>query len=600
MSATVFLDGQIIGEVENPEEVREDIIEKRRNGDIRKEVSVYHAEDREELKINSDSGRVQRPVIIVEDGESQLGEEQREKLKKGEISLENLEEEGVIEYLDAEEEENAYVAMDEEELTDEHTHMEVDPAITHGLSASLVVYPENNRGDRVNFGAKMSGQGIGMYSREFHQRFDTNANILSYPQQPIVETQTYDTLLGDHPIGQNMIVALGTFEGYNIEDAVVMNKASIERGLARSTYLRTYKTEGQRYWGGQKDEIEIPDKDVRGYRNEEAYTHLDEDGIINPETPVESDDVLVGKTSPPKFLGSGGGEEVKMGLADRRETSLSVRHGEQGKVDTVMVSETGDGDKLLKLKMREYRIPELGDKFATRHGQKGVIGMIAPEEDLPFTKQGITPDIILSTHAIPSRMTVSQLIEILAGKTAAMRGEKVDGTAFHNEDKDDLKEQLEELGFSSTGKEKMYDGITGEELEAEIMIGPGYYLKLDHQVGDKIHARARGPVTLLTKQPTEGRSQEGGLRLGEMENDVMVAHGASLLLKERFGADSTEIKVCENCGEIGVYDRQENRSYCPSCDAGDLSETEVPHAFLLLLNELKSLMIDTELELEED
>jgi len=218
----------------------------------------------------------------------------------------------------------------------------------------------------------MSGQGIGMPTREFHQRFDTNANVLSYPQQPIVETQTYDSLVENHPIGQNMVVALASYDGYNIEDSVIMNKASIDRGIGRSIYTRTYKTEAQRFWGGQKDEIGIPDKDVRGYRSEEDYNHLDEDGIINPETDVVSDDVLVGKTSPPKFLGSGGGEEVKMGLADRRETSLTVRHGETGKVDKVMVSETGEGDKLIKMKLRNYRIPELGDKFATRHGQKGV------------------------------------------------------------------------------------------------------------------------------------------------------------------------------------------------------------------------------------
>ncbi|MFB6191051.1 MAG: DNA-directed RNA polymerase subunit B [Candidatus Nanohaloarchaea archaeon] len=599
MTTKVFLDGEIIDEVEDPQEIRESLIERRRSGELENEISVYYAEDRDELRINTDSGRVLRPVIIVEDGEPQLTDEQREKLEKGEITLRDLEEEGIIEYVDAEEEENLYVAMNDEEVTEEHTHMEIDPAITHGLSASLVVYPENNRGDRVNFGAKMSGQGIGMYSRDFHQRFDTNSNVMTYGQKPIVETQTNDTLVGQHPIGQNMIIALASFEGYNIEDAVIMNQGSIDRGLARSTYMRTYKTEAQRFWGGQKDEIEIPDKDVRGYRSEEAYAHLDEDGIINPETEVESDDVLVGKTSPPKFLGSGG-EEVKMGLAERRETSLSVRHGEQGKVDKIMVSETGDGDKLLKLKLRNYRIPELGDKFATRHGQKGVIGMTVPEANMPFTRQGITPDIILSTHAIPSRMTVSQIIEVLAGKVGALRGEAVDGTAFHNEDKDDLKEQLEELGFESTGKETMYDGVTGKELEAEILMGPGFYMKLDHQVGDKIHARARGPVTLLTKQPTEGRSQEGGLRLGEMEKDVFVGHGASLLLKERFGADSSEINVCENCGEIGVLDRETNEQYCPNCDSGDLEEAEVPHAFLLLLNELKSMMMDTELTLEEE
>lgn len=596
----IFLDGQIIGTADSPEEARETLIEKRREGEIDKEVSVYYAEDRDEIRINTDSGRVLRPTVIVEDGEPKLTDEQREDLEKGEITLEDLEEQGVIEYLDAEEEENAYVALEEEEVTEEHTHMEIDPEIIHGVSASLVVYPEHNRGDRVNFGAKMSGQGLGMPTREFHQRFDTQSNVLTYGQTPIVTTNTYDTLLGDHPNGQNMVVAIASFDGYNIEDAVIMNEASIDRGIARTTYFRTYQTEAQRYWGGQQDQIGIPDKDVRGYRREEVYNHLDEDGIVNPETEVDSDDVLVGKTSPPKFLGSGGGDEIQMGLADRRETSLTVRHGERGKVDKVMMSETGDGDKLIKVKMREYRIPELGDKFATRHGQKGVIGMIVPEENMPFTKQGITPDIILSTHAIPSRMTVSQIIEVMAGKVGALRGEPVDGTSYHGEDKDDLRDQLEELGFHREGKETMYNGLTGEEMDAEILLGPAYYLKLSHMVGDKVHARARGPVTLLTKQPTEGRSQEGGLRLGEMEKDVFVGHGASLLLKERFGADATRIHVCENCGEIGLEDRVENKTFCPNCESGELGETEVPHAFLLLLNELKSMMMDTEINLEDE
>ena len=539
-----------------------------------------------------------RPVAIVEDGEPRLTEDQMDKLEDGEISLEDLVEDGVIEYIDAEEEENTYVAMHPEDVTEEHTHMELDTEIIHGISASLTVYPEHNRGDRVNFGAKMAGQGLGMPTREFHQRFDTRQNVLTYPQQPIVDTNTYDTLIGDHPIGQNMVIALASFDGYNIEDAIIMNKASIERGLGRSTYMRTYKTEAKRFYGGQKDRISIPDKDVRGYRREEAYEHLDEDGIVNPETEVDSDDVIVGKTSPPKFLG-GGGEEMKMGLAERRETSLTVRHGEQGVIDKVMMSETGDGDKLIKAKMREYRIPELGDKFATRHGQKGVVGMITPEENMPFTKQGITPDMILSTHAIPSRMTVSQIIELIGGKVGALRGEKVDATAYHGEDKDDLRDQLEELGFESSGKETMYNGVTGEEMEAEIMIGPGFYLKLSHMVGDKVHARSRGPVTLLTKQPTEGRSQEGGLRLGEMEKDVFVGHGASLLLKERFGADATKIHVDKDSGDIGYLDRENNKVVKQNGEDGEFEETEIPHAMLLLLDELKSLMIDVDMELED-
>ena len=586
-------------DLESPEEAREQLIEKRRNGELDKEVSVYYNENRDEIRINTDSGRVMRPVVIVEDGEPRLTEEQEEKLEEGEISLEDLEDQGIIEYLDAEEEENAYVSLSEEEVTEEHTHMEIDPEIINGLSASLTVYPEHNRGDRVNFGAKMAGQGLGMPTREFHQRFDTQQNVLTYAQKPVVETNTYDTLLGDHPIGQNMVIALASFDGYNIEDAVIMNKASMERGVGRSTYMRTYQTEAKRFYGGQKDRISIPDKDVRGYRREEAYEHLDEDGIVNPETEVDSDDVIVGKTSPPKFLG-GGGEEMKMGLAERRETSLTVRHGEQGVIDKVMLSETGDGDKLIKAKMREYRVPELGDKFATRHGQKGVVGMIAPEENMPFTKQGITPDMILSTHAIPSRMTVAQIIELIGGKVGALRGEKVDATAYHNEDKDELRNQLEKLGFERSGKETMYNGVTGEEMEAEIMIGPGYYLKLSHMVGDKVHARSRGPVTLLTKQPTEGRSQEGGLRLGEMEKDVFVGHGASLLLKERFGADSSKIHVDTESGDIGYFDREENKVVKQSGEDGDFEETEIPHAMLLLLDELKSLMIDTDIELEDE
>jgi DNA-directed RNA polymerase subunit B len=600
MSTKVFLNGQLLDTLENPTDIIESVKEMRREGKIDKQVSIYHAQDRNEIRINSDAGRAQRPVVIVENGEPVITDDQAEKLREGTIEIEELIQDGVVEFIDAEEEENAYVALDEDSVTEDHTHMEIDPILTHGLSASLVVYPEHNRGDRVNFGAKMAGQGIGMPTREFHKRFDTNSNVLSYAQQPIVTTKTYDQIVGDHPVGQNMVIALATLDGYNIEDSLIINESSIDRGLGRSTYMRTYQAEAQTYYGGQKDRIEIPDQDVRGYRSEEAYKNLDEDGMVNPEVSVESDDVLIGKTSPPKFLGSGGGEEIKMGLADRRETSLTVRHGERGKIDKVMISETSEGDKLMKLKMREYRVPELGDKFATRHGQKGVLGLTVPEEDMPFTKQGITPDMILSTHAIPSRMTVSQIIELIAGKTAALRGEKADGTAFESESVDELKNQLSDLGFSENGKEKMYNGITGEEMEGEILLGPGYYLKLDHQVGDKIHARSRGPVTLLTKQPTEGRSQQGGLRLGEMEKDVFVGHGASLLLKERFGSDNTQIQVDEDTGEIGYYDKEKNEVVKPSGEDGDFSETEIPHAFLLLMNELKSTMIDTKLNIEDE
>ncbi len=593
----VYLDGIFVGRTEKTRELRDKLVERRRNGEIDTQVNISYAEDKDELRVLTDSNRVRRPLVIVEDGEPLLKEKHVEKINNEEITIQDLVDEGIIEYLDAEEEENAFVAMNEDKVTEEHTHMELDPATTHGLSASAVVFANYNRGDRVNYGAKMIGQGLGLPLLNFHTRFDTQSNILTYPQHPIVETRTFKEILGDHPVGQNLVIAISSFEGYNIEDAVIFNKSSIERGIKRSHHFRTYSTESRRYWGGQKDSIKVPDKDTRGFKSEDAYKKLDPDGIVNPETEVEEGDVLVGKTSPPKFLGSS--EEVKMGLAAERETSRTVRHGESGIVDKVMITEGEDGNKLIKTKIRSERIPQLGDKFATRHGQKGVIGLIVPEENMPFTGEGITPDIILSTHAIPSRMTVSQLIEIIGGKAAALRGEKVDGTVFHNEKEDNLRETLKEKGFRYDGKEEMYNGITGEKKDAEIFIGPGFYLKLSHMVEDKIHARARGPVTLLTKQPTAGRAREGGLRLGEMEKDVLVGHGSALLLKERFGSDSTISYVCDRCGEVGVYDRQEDKKYCPNCNSSDVSDIEVPQAFLLMLNELKSMMIDPKIELEE-
>ncbi len=594
----VYFDGDLLGTVDSPEDLRNELKERRRDGDLDSEVNVRFEEDKDEIWVNTDGGRARRPLVIVEDGEALLSEEQLDQVRDGELTIDDLVADGVVEYLDAEEEEEALVALDRDEVTDDHTHMELDAAMTHGLSASLVPFPHHNRGDRVNYGAKMNGQGLGIPEKNFHTRYDTNANVLNYPQRPIVNTATEEGAIGTHPIGQNMVIAISSFEGYNIEDAVIMNKASIERGMARSHYFRTYSTESRTYWGGQRDEIAVPDKDVRGYKSEDAYKHLSDDGIVEPETEVEEGDVMVGKVSPPKFLGSD--EEVKMGLAAKRETSKTVRHGEGGIVDKVLISETVEGDKLIKTKLREQRVPELGDKFATRHGQKGVIGLITPEADMPFTADGVTPDIILSTHAIPSRMTVSQLLEIIGGKAAAVRGEQVDSTAFHSEPEQELRDVLEEAGFQHDGKEEMYHGITGEKMAADIFIGPGFYLKLEHMVGDKIHARSRGPVTLLTNQPTAGRAREGGLRLGEMEKDVLVGHGAALLLKERFGSDNRTAYVCDRCGEIGVYDYNEETVYCPACSSsGDMAEIEVPQAFLLLLNELKSIMIDTELEIEE-
>lgn len=596
MMADLFLNSRFVGVVEEPESLVEEIKKKRRNGLIPNDFNVSYDKDSNNINVNTDSGRVRRPLILVEDGEPALTDDHIEKLEEGEMKWSDLVENGIIEWIDADEEENLLVAATEEDVTDKHDYMELHPSTILGLSASIIPFPEHNRGDRINYGAKMVGQTLGFYASNYPIRTETKTNLLSYPQTPLVTTQMEDVMdFEKHPLGQNVVVALLTYKGFNMEDAVVVNKDSVERGFGRSYFFRTYSATEQRYSGGQEDEITLPSKDISGYRSEEAYSKLTEDGVVPPEVQVSEGDVLIGKTSPLRFMGG----EFATGIQNRREASVTVRHGEGGVVDNVLVSRTNDGYKLVKVKVRDQRIPELGDKFATRHGQKGVIGLIEPEENLPFTKDGVTPDIILNPHCIPSRQTVGQLLEVLGGKIGALRGEKYDGTAFAERDEEDMREQLRELGFRSDGKERLYNGMTGEIMEAEIFQGMVYYEKLEHMVANKIHSRARGPITLLTKQPTEGRAKEGGLRLGEMEKDCFVAHGTSITLKERFSADERTLPVCKECGVIAVEDHNNNRTYCPQCDSTDIDEVSMSYAFKLLMDEMKSMLIYPKLNVEE-
>jgi len=266
----------------------------------------------------------------------------------------------------------------------------------------------------------------------------------------------------------------------------------------------------------------------------------------------------------------------------------------------VLITENEEGNKLVQVRMRDQRIPEIGDKFTSRHGQKGVIGLIVPASDLPFTASGISPDLIFSPHGIPSRMTISHLIELIGGKVGALSGRYIDGTAFSSEKEEDLRKELLGLGFRENGTETMYNGKTGEMYNAKIFVGDMYYLKLKHMVANKIHARARGPIQLLTRQPTEGRAKEGGLRLGEMEKDTFVAHGASLLLKERFDSDKTTVPVCEKCGLIAIYDGRKNKSYCPICgDNVEITNVEVSYAFHIMLQELMTIGVYRKMMLKD-
>lgn len=587
----VFLNGKFIGTHKEPLKLIKDVKDMRRKGIIPTETNISYYKEEGSIFIFSDRGRARRPVIVVKDGKSLLTREHMEKLRKNEIDWNDLIKDGIVEYLDAEEEENAYIAVNEKDLTPEHTHLEISPTIIMGPQANMVPYAQNSMVYRITLGAKMTKQALGLYTSNLAIRADTDVSIIHYPQTPIVKTQMYDLLrFEDHPVGQNIIIAIMPFEGYNVHDAIVINKASIDRGLFRATTYRPYKCEELRYPGGQTDTIMLPDKDIKGYRTEHVYRYLEEDGIVYPEAKLDSGDVLIGKVSPPRFLSSL--EELRVNTDTQRETSTIMTHGEKGVVDSVLISESEGGNKFIKVKVRDERIPELGDKFASRHGQKGVIGLIVPEEDMPFTENGIIPDIIFSPHSIPTRMTLGHMIEILGGKVGALKGKTIDATSFQSVGEFELRKELKELGFKEDGSEVMYNGKTGERLKARIFIGSQYYYRLKHMVANKIHARSRGPVQLLTRQPTEGRAKEGGLRLGEMEKDCFVGHGAALLLKERFDSDKTFVPVCKNCGLLAIYNKFKNKSICPVCgEDAPITFVEMSYAFKLLLDELKSMCI---------
>jgi len=596
--ARVYLNGDLIGLHDEPIELVKELKARRRQGLLSHEINISFDYDMNEVIVNCDPGRIRRPLIIVESGATNYTKAVKEKALLGELDWSDLLKNGVVEYVDAQEEENALIAVYEKDISDEHTHLEIDPMLILGICTGLVPYPEHNSAPRCTMGAGMAKQSIGFGTANYRVRPDTRGHLLHYPQVPMVQTNTMDFVaFKKRPAGQNFMVAVMSYRGYNMEDALVLNKGSVERGLGRSHFFRTYKAEERRYPGGQEDHFEIPPPDVRGARSEEAYYNLDDDGLISPEIDVKGGDVLIGKTSPPRFL-----TEPSDFLTPhkRGETSVTVRRSEKGYVDSVMVTESENGSRMVKVKIRDQRIPEYGDKFASRHGQKGVVGLIVPQEDMPFNDEGITPDLIINPHAIPSRMTVAHVLEMIGGMVGSKEGRIIDGTAFSGEQEEALRKGLIANGLKDNGNHLLYNGKTGDMIEAEIFMGCIYYQKLHHMVAGKLHARSRGPVQILTRQPTEGRSRQGGLRFGEMERDCLIAHGASMVIKDRLldESDGTVIRVCcdPKCGHMAVKDR---RGFwkCPVCKSTEIASLDTSYAFKLLSDELKSLGVAMRLHL---
>ena len=606
----IFINGSWIGITDQPEIIMRGLLSQRRRATISKEISIVNNFVNKEIRIYTDSGRTQRPLFIVEKYKNRNNEDALKlkitkkdikDLEENRINFDQLVDSGIIEYLDVEEEESSMIAMKIHDLISHrdycftYTHCEIHPAMILGVSASIIPFPDHNQSPRNVYQSAMGKQAIGIYSTNFNMRMDTLANLLFYPQKPLVVTQSMEFLkFKDLPAGINAIVAIMCYTGYNQEDSVIMNQSSIDRGFFRSAFFRTYYTEEKREARLKHETIEVPDnKNCTGLRHG-SYTKLDCEGLIAPGTRVSGDDIIIGKTGLCKIEEDD--NEIENPVIKRKQDiSEAIRPSESGIIESVMLTTDRQGYKIAKVKCRSVRVPQIGDKFASRHGQKGTIGMTYRQEDLPFTMEGISPDIIVNPHAIPSRMTIGHLIECLSSKVAALRGLEGDATPFTDVTVDSISEDLHKLGYQKYGNETVFNGFTGRKIDMLIFFGPTYYQRLKHMVDDKIFSRARGPVQILTRQPTEGRARSGGLRFGEMERDCMISHGASLFLKERLVdvSDKYRVHVCEDCGLIAQADLQSQRYYCKLCRNTNynISQVYIPYACKLLFQELMAMHI---------
>ncbi|MDO8627988.1 MAG: DNA-directed RNA polymerase subunit B, partial [Candidatus Diapherotrites archaeon] len=475
--AKVYINGRLIGFHKDSSKLVKDLIQRRRQAKIDPHVGIAYHDDTNEIYINTDAGRLVRPLLVVENGKLKISDDDVRQVKEGKLAWKDLLERGILEYLDAEEEENAMVALNEEELNKDATHMEIDGASIFSVITSLIPFLEHNMVGKALHGAKMFKQALGLSAINYNLRTDTENYLLYYPQKALVKTKTSDILKLEHrPDLQNFVVAILPYYGFNVLDAVILNKGSVQRGLGRAAYFRNYDSLENRYPGGQVDKFEIPTEETVGFLGEDAYKQLGDDGLVEVEAIVSEKDVIVGRTSPPRFL-----EEItEFGIVKekRREASSTVRKGKPGIVDRVVLTEADGGNRLTKIKVRSTMTPELGDKFSSKHGQKGVVGAIVPEEDIPFTKDGMKPDLILNPHSIPSRMTMGHLLEMIAGKAASLQAEQIDGTPFDQPTLEEMFKMVKDAGFRDDGKESFYDGTTGEILEGKIFTGVVAYRRL--------------------------------------------------------------------------------------------------------------------------
>ena len=592
----MFINGAWIGIVNDPIMLYNNLKDKKSKGIINIYTSIVFDIQAREIRVCNDGGRVTRPLFRVKDLNLLLTDKIIADLKNGAVSWDDLLtdckiENSIIEYIDPEEQKFSMIATKPRDLTSQkdmnykYTHCEIHPSTIFGILASCIPFPEHNQSPRNTYQCAMGKQAMGVYVTNYLERMDKTAFVLNYPTRPLVDTRLMDMIkLNDIPSGCNITVAIMTHTGYNQEDSLLVNKGSIERGLFQATIYHTEKDEDKQKINGDEEIRCKPDPTKTKGMKFGNYNKVNSKGVMPENTLVENRDIIMAKVIPIKENRNDNTKVIKF-----EDQSKIHRTTEEVYIDKNYIDRNGDGYTFAKVRFRATRQPVIGDKFSSRHGQKGTVGNIIPEEDMPFTKNGSRPDIIINPHAIPSRMTIAQLKETLLGKVLVELGLFGDGTSFGTLDVSTICDKLLGLGYESNGNELLYSGLTGEQLPCKVFMGPTFYQRLKHMVSDKQHSRSIGPMVNLTRQPAEGRSRDGGLRFGEMERDCMVSHGAARFTRGRLydASDKYQAYICKKCGLIASYNDALHIHHCRTCDNRvDFSYVEIPYACKLLFQEL--------------
>ena len=593
----VFINGVWYGISEDPIVHYQQLKKLKYQGIINIYTSIVFDIKNLEIRVCNDAGRLCRPLLKVKDGKILLTPQIVEDLKQGSLQWEDLFtscklEESVIEYVDAEEQSFSLIATKVEEINvqSRFTHCEIHPSTIFGVIASCIPFPDHNQSPRNTYQSAMGKQAIGVFATNFNERMDKTAYVLNYPTRPLVDTRFMNLIeLNKIPSGCNINVAIMSYTGYNQEDSLLVNKGSIDRGLFQANIYHTEKDEDKQKINGDEEIRCKPDPNNTKGLKFANYNKVNAEGLIPENTLVENRDIIISKKIPIKENRNDHTKVIKF-----EDQSKIYKTNEEVYVDKNIISKNGDGYNFAKVRLRALRRPVIGDKFSSRHGQKGTIGNIIPECQMPFTADGVRPDIIINPHAIPSRMTIGQLKETLLGKVLVQLGLYGDGTSFGDMDIDFISKKLLQMGYEAHGNEILYNGDTGEQLEAKIFMGPVFYQRLKHMVSDKQHSRSIGPMVNLTRQPAEGRSRDGGLRFGEMERDGMISHGASRFTKGRMydSSDKYQVYVCKNCGLIASYNNNQHIHLCKTCqNRVDFAYVEIPYSCKLLFQELMTMNV---------